>query len=124
MRDPSDQLNDLLEKLNPLDLKAEQKKDEVIKRVVQWKLQNNIDDLQYVSFALNKKDRLVLIENILYRQFFDHTGTVYCLPKHLRKEVIYRLHNSPRQVKTEKIENCKNSEKGFTFLILLSILVK
>ena len=65
MRDPSDQLNDLLEKLNPLDLKAEQKKDEVIKRVVQWKLQNNIDDLQYVSFALNKKDRLVLIENTL-----------------------------------------------------------
>ena len=54
MRDPSDQLNDLLEKLNPLDLKKEQTKDEVIKRVVQWKLQNHIDDLQYASFALQK----------------------------------------------------------------------
>ena len=77
MRDPSDQRNDLLEKLNPLDLKVEQTKDEVIKSVVQWKLQNHIDDLRYASFALKKYkkqfDRLVLIENILYRQFFDHT---------------------------------------------------
>ena len=54
MRDPSDQLNGLLENLNPLVLKAEQTKDEVIKRVVRWKLQNNIDDLQYASFALKK----------------------------------------------------------------------
>ena len=65
MRDPSDQLNDLLEKLNPLDLKVEQTKDEVIKRVVQWKLQNKIDEVQYASSALKKYkkqlDRLVLI---------------------------------------------------------------
>ena len=96
IRDPSDQLNDLLEKLNPLDLKVEQTKDEVIKSVVQWKLQNHFDDLQYASFALKKYkklfDRLVLIENILYRQFSDHNGKVkylqYCLPKHLWKEVI------------------------------------
>ena len=92
-----------LEKLKPLDLEAEQTKDEVIKRVVTLKLQNNIEDLQYASFALKRYkkhfDRLVLIENILYRQFFDHTGNVkylqYCLPKHLWKKIIYRLHNSP-----------------------------
>ena len=119
MRDPSDQLNDLLEKLNPLDLKVEQTKDEVIKSVVQWKLQNHIDDLQYASFALKKYkkqfDRLVLIENILHRQFFDHTGKVkylqYCLPKHLWKEVI--LHNSPTAGHVGIVRTVQELRKGF-----------
>ena len=122
MRDPSDQLNDLLEKLNPLDLKVEQAKDEVIKNVVQWKLQNHIDDLQYASFALKKYkkqfERLVLIENILCRQF-DHTGKVkylqYCLPKHLWKEVIYRLQNSPTAGHVGIVRTVQEFRKRFYF---------
>ena len=35
MRDPSDQLNDLFEKLNPLDLKARQTRDEDVKCLIQ-----------------------------------------------------------------------------------------
>ena len=123
MRDPSDQLNDRLEKLNPLDLKEEQAKDEVIKNVFQRKLQNHIDDLQYASFALKKYkkqfDRLVLIENILYRQFFDHTGKVkylqYCLPKHLWEEVIYRLHNSPTAGHVGIVRTVQEFRKRFYF---------
>ena len=123
MRDPSDQLNDLLEKLNPSDLKVEQAKDEVIKNVVQWKLQNHIFDLQYASFAHKKYKkqfhRLVLIENILYRQFFDHTGKVkylqYCLPKHLWNEVIYRLHNSPTAGHVGIVRTVEEFRKRFYF---------
>ena len=100
--DPNDYLSDLVEQNQPLDLKTEQEKDEVLKRVVKWKEENNVEDLTYASNELKKYRkqfrRLVLRDSILYRQFFDHTGRVqyhqYCLPKHLWKEVVYRLHNS------------------------------
>ena len=100
--DPNDYLSDLVEQNQPLDLKTEQEKDEVLKRVVKWKEENNVEDLTYASNELKKYRkqfrRLVLRDSILYRKFFDHTGRVqyhqYCLPKHLWKEVVYRLHNS------------------------------
>ena len=100
--DPNDYLSDLVEQNQPLNLKTEQEKDEVLKRVVKWKEENNVEDLTYASNELKKYRkqfrRLVLRDSILYRQFFDHTGRVqyhqYCLPKHLWKEVVYRLHNS------------------------------
>ena len=43
-------------------------------------------------------DRLTVQDGILYSLFYDDTGRVQfnlcCLPKHLWKEVLYRLHNS------------------------------
>ena len=49
-----------------------------------------------LSLHLN---RVVIENDVLYREFYDDTGRVqfkkYCLPKHLWKETIYRLHNSP-----------------------------
>ena len=42
--------------------------------------------------------RLVVEDGILYRLFYDDTEKVlhqqYCVPQHLRKEVLYRIHNS------------------------------
>ena len=38
-------------------------------------------------------------KGILVRHFFDDVGKIshyqICKPKHLRKEVVYRIHNSP-----------------------------
>ena len=45
MHDYRDYLSDLSEKLEPLNLAAEQAKDEVIKRVLKWKRENKIEDL-------------------------------------------------------------------------------
>ena len=43
-------------------------------------------------------ERLVVEDGILYRNFYEHTGKVsnkqYCVPEQLKKEVVYRLHNS------------------------------
>ena len=48
---------------------------------------------------LRQHPRLGMFEGVLYKKFFDHTGSTftkqYCLPKQLRKEVLYRIHNSP-----------------------------
>ena len=93
MHDPADFLHDLTERLNPIDLKHEQSLDEVI---------YSVEDIKYASFALKKYakqfNRLTIENDVLYRQFFYDTGKVlyneYCLPKHLWKDVIYRLHNS------------------------------
>ena len=41
---------------------------------------------------------MVVEDGILYRNFYEHTGKVsnkqYCVPEQLKKEVVYRLHNS------------------------------
>ena len=103
MPDPADKLNDLHDRMTPLNLLDEQMKDETIREVIKWKKEGQPVDLNYQSFELKKYakqfQRLILKDEILYRQFFDHAGKVanlqYCLPKHLWKETVYRLHNSP-----------------------------
>ena len=102
MLDPKDYLSDLVERTDHLSLKDEQQKDEVIKRVISWKTQERVEDLTYASFQLKKYgeqfNRLVLQNGVLFRKFFDDTGKIktlqFCLPKHLWREVVYRLHNS------------------------------
>ena len=63
--------------------------------------------------------RLVLRDSVLYRQFFDHTGRVqyyqYCLPKHLWKEVVYRLHNSRLAGHVGIIKTAEEFRKRFYF---------
>ena len=61
MHDPKDCLNDVLERLEPLDLVQEQAKDEVIKEVLKWKKDSKIPDLKYASFALkNMQNKLTV----------------------------------------------------------------
>ena len=99
----ADKLNDLHDKLMPLSLSSEQIKDETIRETIKWKKEVQLADLKYRSFELKKYSkqfqRLFLQDDILYRQFFDHAGKVcnllYCLPNHLWRETVYRLHNSP-----------------------------
>ena len=75
---PADFLQDLTERLNPIDLKHEQSLDEVMKRVISWKQNNTVEDIKYASFALKKYakqfNRLTTENDVLYRQFFDDTG--------------------------------------------------
>ena len=123
MHDPADSLTDVLDRLEPLDLVQEQAKDDSIKEVLKWKKENKISDLTYASFALKKYakqfDRLVIDNGILCRQFFDHTGKVMylqvCLPKHLWKEVIYRLHNSPIAGHVGMVRTIQEFRKRFYF---------
>ena len=102
MLDPKDHLIDLVERTDHLSLKDEQQKDETIKRVISWQTRERVEDLTYASFQLKKYgkqfNRLVLQNRVLFRKFFDDTGKIktlqFCLPKHLWREVVYRLHNS------------------------------
>ena len=96
-------LHDLTVREEILDLASEQTKDEEIVQAIGWKRNDLSSNLKHASRRLKKYakqfDRLEPENNILHTQFFDDTGKIifeqYCLPKHLWKEVIYRLHNPP-----------------------------
>ena len=99
---PLDVLPDLTDNLISLNLADEQQKDADIRKVISWIQQNNQQlDLKYASTNLIKYhkqlNRLILEGNVVYWNFYD-TGKVlhkqFCVPKHLWKETIYRLHNS------------------------------
>ena len=100
---PLDEFPDLTDNLISLNLAEEQQKDADIRTVISWIQQNNQQpDLKYATTNLKKYhkhlNRLLLEGNVLYRNFYDDTGKVlhkqFCVPKHLWKETIYRLHNS------------------------------
>ena len=100
---PLDEFPDLTDNLISLNLAEEQQKDTDIRTVINWIQQNNQQpDLKYATTNLKKYhkhlNRLILEGNVLYRNFYDDTGKVlhkqFCVPKHLWKETIYRLHNS------------------------------
>ena len=100
---PLDEFPDLADNLISLNLADEQQKDADIRTVISWIQQNNQQpDLKYASTNLKKYykhlNRLILERNVLYRNFYDDTGKVLhkqlCVPKHLRKDSIYRLHSS------------------------------
>ena len=100
---PLDEFPDLTDNLISLNLADEQQKDADIRTVIGWIQQNNQQlDLKYATTILKKYhkhlNRLILEGNVLYRNFYDDTGKVlhkqFCVPKHLWKETIYRLHNS------------------------------
>ena len=86
-----------------LDIETEQKKDPVLQKVMTWIDTGCNDDLTYESLELIKYykhlTRLQMHKGILVRQFFDDVGKIshyqIFVPKHLRNEVVYRIHNSP-----------------------------
>ena len=85
-----------------LDIETEQKKDPVLRKVMTWIDTGCNDDLTYASLELRKYykhlTRLHMQRGILVRQFSDDVGKIshhqICVPKHLRKEVVYRIHNN------------------------------
>ena len=100
---PLDEFPDLTDNFISLNLADEQEKDADIRTIINWLHQNNQQpDLKYATTSLKKYhkhlNRLILEGNVLYRNFYDDTGKVlhkqFCVPKHLWKETIYRLHNS------------------------------
>ena len=107
----------------PLNIQEEQKKDPVIRKVMDWIENGCSDDLTYASFELKMYHkhlmRLQIHKGILVRQFFDVIGKVshsqVCVPKHLRKEVIYRIHNSPSAGHLGVVKTAKEFRKRFYF---------
>ena len=88
--------------VEPLNLKQEQQKDPNIRKIVHWLRTKLPNDLSYLNIELQKlckqAKRLEIQNGVLYRKFFDHTGRnftrQFVVPSHLRKELIFRLHNS------------------------------
>ena len=86
----------------PLNLIEEQHKDLNIRIVIDWIQQSKKPDYPYFNDELQKYrkhlHRLLVKNGILYRKFYDHTGKVlnnqFVVPKQLRKELLYRIHNS------------------------------
>ena len=86
----------------PLELRAEQQQDEDFKRVLLWFERSSPTTRQYLSSYLKNYlkqfTRVVIKEGVLHRKLYNHTGNQfikqYCVPLHLHKEVLYRIHNS------------------------------
>ena len=93
---------DFTNKQLPLDLAAEQKQDESISKAIEWILTDSKPNPAYLKTTelkyFKQLPRLTLNNGILYRKFFDQTGKVsheqFCVPAHLQKELLYRIHNS------------------------------
>ena len=85
-----------------LDIGTEQKKDPILRKVMTWIDTGCNDDLTYASLELRKHykhlTRQQMQKGNLVRQFFQVVGkfSLYqlCVPKLLRKEVVYRIHSS------------------------------
>jgi hypothetical protein len=90
------------DKMEALDMRTEQAKDDNIRAVMEWIRTKDTPDTRYASIELQKYKkqfpRLTVQDGTMYRKFFDDTGRNYHLqlvvPKHLREELLYRLHNS------------------------------
>ena len=93
---------DLTHKTAPLEWIAEQKKDEVIQKVIGWRRLNYVPTLAFYTDEEEKYikqfPRLMIDKGVLCREFYDDTGKVSAyqavVPKHLRTELLYRLHNT------------------------------
>ena len=112
--EPKDQSINKLSEENPLDkfelsecLKAidmfnEQSKDQDIQKALNWLKKKEPPISMIGSYDLQKYHkqlgRLILDGNILCRKFYDHSGKNFIkqivIPKQLRTELIYRIHNS------------------------------
>ena len=86
--DPADVFSDLNMSHEVLNLKNEQDKDPDIVEVKDWKRNEQIPNLKFESNRKKKYakqfNRLVIDDEVLYRNFYDDTGQVkhkqYCLP--------------------------------------------
>ena len=94
---------DLTNKTKQLNMTVEQYKDRNLAEVIRWVNGERVPDTKYGTVELQKYlkqlPRLEIHEGVLYRKFFDDTGRNFirqiCIPKHLREELLYRIHNSP-----------------------------
>ena len=87
-----------------LNIAEEQKKESEIQQVRSWiHNRKSLPRTNYLTVSQRKYikqlDRLCVNNDIVYRKFFNHAGHVshkqILLPKHLRHELLYRIHNSP-----------------------------
>ena len=93
---------DLTNKMEPLNLAVEQQQDKNIRTVMTWLKGEHPKNSEHFNVELKKYykhlKRLEIHNGVLYRKFFDNTGRnftrQYVLPNHLRKEVLFRIHNS------------------------------
>ena len=84
----------------------EQSKDQDIQKALNWLKKKEPPISMYGSYDLQKYHkqlcRLILDVNILCRKFYDHSGRniikQIVIPKQLRTELIYRIHNSKLKV--------------------------
>ena len=101
IQNPLDEL-DVTENNQPLNVSEEQLKDDDIRTVISWIEGHAQPNPIYLSITqkkyLKQLPRLHVTNGILYRKFFDQTGKAshdqLCLPLHLQKEVLFRIHNS------------------------------
>ena len=106
-----------------LDLETEQKKDPVLQKVMTWIDTGCNEDLTYAPLELRKYykhlTRLKMQKGILVRQFFTDVGKIshyqICVPKHLRKEVVHRIHNSPTGGHLRIVRTAKEFRQRFYF---------
>ena len=93
---------ELSECLKAIDMFNEQSKDQDIQKALNWLKKKEPPISTYGSYDLQKYhkqlSRLILDGNILCRKFYDHSGRNFIkqivIPKQLRTELIYRIHNS------------------------------
>ena len=94
-------LNDLPIRTHPLNLEEEQRKDEVVREGFTWLQNGKPDESPHLPVALRKYrkqfNRLIVENDILDRLFYDDCGNIqyqqFFVPKHLWREVVFRLHN-------------------------------
>ena len=108
----------------PLDLIAEQQKDRNLVIVKSWLTTPNNPDDTYLNTELKKYakhlPRLTLSHNgVLYRQFYDHAGKPMqlqlCVPQHLRRALLYRIHNSKFKGHLGIVKTAAEFRKHFYF---------
>ena len=94
---------DVLECIKHLNIAEEQKKDREIQQFRSWiNNRKSLPRTNYLTVSQRKYikqlDRFCFNNDIVYRKFFNHAGQVshkqILIPKHLRRELLYRIHNS------------------------------
>ena len=106
-----------------IDIQTEQKKDPVLRKVMTWVQKGCTGDITYASFELKnyhkQLSRLHLQKGIVTREVFNDVGKIseyqVCIPKHLRQEVIYRIHNSPTGGHVGIVRTAQEFRKRFYF---------
>ena len=85
-------------------LEREQQNDALLSKVTTWLTEGTEPPHNIYSSGEEQKyrkqlPRLIIDNGILKRNYYDHDGTILhkqvCVPKHMLKEILYRIHNSP-----------------------------
>ena len=108
---------------NRINIAKEQSKDADLQTVCKWLHIGQPTHLDYLSFTLKKYlkqiNRLAIINGVLVRNFYNDTGKIefrqICLPKHLHKEIVYWLHNSPTAGHLGILKTVQEFRKRFYF---------